>query len=220
MLKSIRIMLALAAYFDFEIWQMDVKTAFLNGDLEEEVYMIQPEGFTSIDTSQVCRLQKSIYGLKQASRSWNKRFDTCIKTFGFIRNGEEPCIYKWVNGSVVVFLVLYVDDILLIGNDIAAMQGIKVWLSSQFSMKDLGEASYILGMRIYRDRSRRLLGVSQSMYIDTVLKRFSMEYSKKGYLPIGHGVTLSKMDCPTTPEERECMSRVPYALAVGSIIMP
>ena len=119
---------------------------------------------------------------------------------------------------MVVFLVLYVDDILLIENDIAAMQGIKVWLSSQFSMKDLGEASYILGMRIYRDRSRRLLGVSQSMYIYTVLKRFSMEYSKKGYLPIGHGVTLSKMDCPTTPEERERMSRVPYVSAVGSIM--
>ena len=78
--------------------------------------------------------------------------------------------------------MLYVDDILLIGNDIPALQRIKVWLSSQFSIKDLGEASYILGMRIYRDRSKRLLGLSQSMYIDTVLKRFSMENSKKGYL--------------------------------------
>ena len=146
------------------------------------------------------------------------RFDKCIKSYGFVRNGEEPCIYKWVNGSVVVFLVLYVDDILLIGNNIAALQGIKVWLSSQFSMKDLGEASYILGMKIYRDRSRRLLGLSQSMYIDTVLKRFSMENSKKGYLPIGHGIKLSKKDCVTTPEERERMSRIPYASTVGSIM--
>ena len=85
-------------------------------------------------------------------------------------------------------------------------------------MKDLGEASYILGMRIYRDRSKRLLGLSQSMYIDTVLKRFSMENSKKGYLPIGHGIQLSKKDCATTPEERERMSRIPYASAVGSIM--
>ena len=100
---------------------MDVRTAFLNGELEEEVYMIQPEGFTSIDESKVCKLQRSIYGLKQASRSWNMRFDKCIKSYGFIRNGEEPCIYKWVNSSVVVFLVLYVDDILLIGNDVAAL---------------------------------------------------------------------------------------------------
>ena len=85
-------------------------------------------------------------------------------------------------------------------------------------MKDLGEASYILGMRIYRDRSKRLLGLSQSMYIDTVLNRFSMENSKKGYLSIAFGVTLSKKDCATTPEEREHMSRVPYASAVGSIM--
>ena len=98
--------------------------------------------------------------------------------FGFVRNGEEPCIYKKINKSVVVFLVLYVDDILLIGDDVPAMQGIKVWLSSQFSMKDLGEASYILGMKIYRDRSRKLLGLSQLMYIDTMLKRFSIENSK------------------------------------------
>ena len=109
---------------------MNVRITFLNEELEEEVYMIQPEGFTSTDKLKVCKLQKSIYGLKQASRSWNKHFDSCIRTFCFIRNGEEPCIYKWANGLVGVFLVLYVDDILLIRNDVPAMQGIKVWLSS------------------------------------------------------------------------------------------
>ena len=218
MLKSIRIMLAIAAHLDYEIWQMDVKTAFLMGELTEEVYMIQPEGFTSTDESKVCKLQRSIYGLKQASRSWNMHFDKVIKTYGFIKNGEEPCIYKWTNGPVVVFLVLYVDEILLIENDIPALQGIKVWLSSQFSMKDLGEASYILGMKIYRDRSKRMLRLSQSMYIDTMLKRFSMENFKKDYLPIDQGISLSKKDCSTTPEERERISRVPYASAVGSIM--
>ena len=130
MLKSIRIMLAIAVHLDYEIWQMDVKTAFLNGELNEEVYMIQLEGFTSIDESKVCRLQRSIYGLKQASQSWNICFDRTIKTYGFIKNGEEPCIYKWANGPIVVFLVLYVDDILLIENDVPALQGIKIWLSS------------------------------------------------------------------------------------------
>ena len=85
-------------------------------------------------------------------------------------------------------------------------------------MKDLGEASYILGMKIYRDRSRRLLGLSQSTYIDTVLKRFGMENSKKDYLPIGHIIKLFKKDCVTTPEERERMSRIPYASIVGSIM--
>ena len=102
---------------------------------------------------------------------------------------------------MIVFHVLYVDDIFLVGNDIAALQGIKVWLSSQFFMKDLGEASFILGMKIYRDRSKRLLGLSQSTYIDTVLKLFSMENFKKGYLPIAFEVTLSKKDCAITPKK-------------------
>ena len=91
-------------------------------------------------------------------------------------------------------------------------------MSSQFSIKNLGEASYILGMKIYRDRSRKLLGLSQSMYIDTVLKWFSIENPKKGYLSISHGISLSKKDCATTPEKREHMSRVPYASAVGCIM--
>ena len=94
-------------------------------------------------------------------------------------------IYKWINGLIIVFLVLYVDDILLIENDVLVLQRIKVWLSSQFSMKDLRKAAYILGMKIYRGRSMRLLKFFQSTYIDTMLKQFSMENFKKGYLPIG-----------------------------------
>ena len=100
---------------------MDVKIAFLNGELEEEMYMIQSEGFISIDESKMCNLQRSIYGLKQASQSWNIRFDKVIRTYGFIKNEKESCIYKWVNNSVVVFFILYVDDIFLIENDIPAL---------------------------------------------------------------------------------------------------
>ncbi|KAK8652409.1 hypothetical protein V6N13_061427 [Hibiscus sabdariffa] len=193
MFKSIRILLAIAAFHDYEIWQMDVKTAFLNGKLEEYVYMTQLEGFvTPENAGKVCKLQRSIYGLKQASRSWNLRFNDAIKEFGFIRNEDEPCVYKKFSGSIVSFLILYVDDILIIGNDIPTLQSVKAWLSSCFSMKDLGEAAYILGVKIYRDRSRRLLGLSQSTYIDKVLKRFNMEASKKGFLPMTHGISLSK----------------------------
>ena len=112
MLKSIRILLAIAAYYDYEIWQMDVKTAFLNGHLLEDVYMVQPEGFVDPKNSnKVCKLNKSIYGLKQASRSWNIRFDQKIKEFGFIKNEYEPCVYKKASGSYITFLILYVDDI-------------------------------------------------------------------------------------------------------------
>ena len=127
-------------------------------------------------------------------------------------------MYKKVSGNAVTFLVLYVDDILVIGNDIPVMQSIKVWLSQQFSMKDLGEASYILGIKIYRDRSRRMIGLSQSNYIERVLKRFSMENSKKGFLPYNHGIQLSKGMAPKTPEEKDRMKNIPYASAIGSIM--
>ena len=122
MLKSIRILLAIVAYYDYEIWQMDVKIHFLNMNLLEDVYMTQPEGFVDPkNPKQVCKLQRSIYRLKQASRSWNLRFDEVIKEFGFIKNEDEPCVYKKVSGSAVIFLVLYVDDILIIGNDIPTL---------------------------------------------------------------------------------------------------
>ena len=112
-------MLAIAAFYDYEIWQMDVKTTFLNGFLEEELYMMQPEGFIDPkDANKVCKIQRSIYGLVEASRSWNKRFDSVIKAYGFIQTFGEACIYKKVSGSSVAFLILYVDDILLIGNNI------------------------------------------------------------------------------------------------------
>ncbi|KAK8672106.1 hypothetical protein V6N13_110480 [Hibiscus sabdariffa] len=148
MFKSIQILLAVATFHDYEICQMDVKTAFLNGKLEEDVYMTQPEGFvTPENAGKVCKLQRSIYGLKQASRSWNLRFNEAIQEFGFIRNEDEPCVYKKFSESIVSFLILYVDDILIIGNDIPTLQSIKTWLSSCFSMKDLGEAAYILGVK-------------------------------------------------------------------------
>ena len=106
---------------------MDVETAFLNGNLIEDVYMTQPGGFVHSENSgKVCKLQRSIYGLKQASQSWNLHFDEAVKEFGLIKNEDEPYIYKKVSGSAIVFLVLYVDDILLIGNDIAILQNIKL----------------------------------------------------------------------------------------------
>ncbi|KAD2132529.1 hypothetical protein E3N88_41798 [Mikania micrantha] len=181
MTKSIRILIAIAAYHDYEIWQMDVKTAFLNGHLNEDVYMVQPEGFVDPKyPDKVCKLKKSIYGLKRASRSWNLHFDEKIIEYGFIKNEDEPCVYMKTSGSTVVFLILYVDDILLIGNHLPVLKDVKSWLSKCFAMKDLGEAAYILGIKIYRDISKQLISLSQSAYIDKVVKRFSMQDAKKG----------------------------------------
>ena len=140
--------------------------------------------------------------MKQASRSWNIHFDETIKEFGFIKNVDKPCVYKKISGSTIVFLVLYVDDIFIIGNDIPLLQSVKVWLSKKFFMKDLGEASYILDIRIYRDKFKRMLGLSQSRYIDLVLKRFNMEENKRGYLPMSQDIHLSKKMSPKTLEER------------------
>ncbi|GJT47609.1 retrotransposon protein, putative, ty1-copia subclass [Tanacetum coccineum] len=134
-IKLIRIMLAIAAFHDYEIWQMDVKIAFLNGKLTDDVFMAQPEGFENEKyPKRVCKLQKAIYGLKQASRSWNLCFHEKVTQFGFFRSEDESCVYVKVSGSVVVFLVLYVDDILLIGNDIPTLQSVKDWLGRCFTM--------------------------------------------------------------------------------------
>ena len=195
------------------------QTTFLNGYLEESIYMMQPEGFVAKGQEhKVCKFLRSIYGLKQASRSWNLHFDETIKTYGFEQNVDEPCVYKYIKEKKVVFLVLYVDDILLIGNDVETISNVKKWLAEQFQMKDLGEASYILGIQIIRDRKNKILALSQASYIDKVLARFSMQDSKKGLLPTRHGIILSKEQCPKTPQEEEDMRRIPYASTVGSLL--
>ncbi|GJW30149.1 retrotransposon protein, putative, ty1-copia subclass [Tanacetum coccineum] len=131
-IRAIRILIAIAAYYDYEIWQIDVKTAFLNGYLSEE----------------------------QASRQWNKRFYDELKKFGFTQNHDEPCVYLKASGCNVTFLILYVDDILIMGNNIPMLQDVKSYIGRYFAMKDLGEAVYVLGIKIYKDRSRRLIGAS------------------------------------------------------------
>ncbi|GJS31494.1 retrotransposon protein, putative, ty1-copia subclass [Tanacetum coccineum] len=202
-IRAIRILLAIAAFYDYEIWQMDVKTAFLNGHLSEDVYMVQPEGFVDPKhPNKVCKLQRSIYGLKQASRSWNKRFDEEIKKIGFTQNPDEPCVYLKASGSNVAFLVLYVDDILLMGNSVTMLQEVKSWLCKCFSMKDLGEAAYILGIKIIRDRSKRLIALSQSAYLEKILKKFRMENSKKGYTPMMEKHDYKKSQCAKIPTEQ------------------
>ncbi|GKD23889.1 retrotransposon protein, putative, ty1-copia subclass [Tanacetum coccineum] len=130
-IRAIRIVLAITTFYDYDIWQMDVKTAFLNGHLSEDVYMVQPEGFVDPNhPNKVCKLQHSIYGLKQASKSWNKRFDVEIKKIGFTQNPNEPGVYLKASGSSVAFLILYVNDILLMGNNVTMLQEVKSWLCS------------------------------------------------------------------------------------------
>ena len=127
-------------------------------------------------------------------------------------------MYKKNNENMVIFLILYVADILLIGNDVGTLSSVKVWLSQQFDMKDLGEASHVLGIRLYRDRQKRILGLSQATYIDNVLARFSMQNSKKRFVPFRHGKALSSNQRPKTQAEIERKRGIPYASVVGSLM--
>jgi hypothetical protein len=140
----------LVAHYDLELHQMDVKTTFLNGDLEENVYMAQLKGFVVEGKERIgCRLKKSIYGLKQASRQWYLKFDSIIRKFGFEENIEDNCVYAMFKNRKYIFLVLYVDDILLASSDVNLLLETKKFLSSKFDMKDLGEASFVLGIEIH-----------------------------------------------------------------------
>ncbi|KAL9265865.1 Retrovirus-related Pol polyprotein from transposon TNT 1-94-like protein [Drosera capensis] len=199
--------------------KMDVKTAFLNGDIEETIYMVQPESFEVDDPKKmVCKLRKSIYGLKQASRQWYHKFHQVILSYGFEMNVVDDCVYHKFSGSKFIFLVLYVDDILLATNDMCILHETKKFLSSNFEMKDLGEASFVLGIQIHRERSRGILGLSQNSYIDKVLDRFGMQNSKPGNTPVAKGDKFSLNQCPKGNLEIQEMQEVPYASAVGSLM--
>jgi len=198
---------------------MYVKTTIFHEDLEEEIYMKQLEGFVVKGKKElVCKLKKSLYGLKQSPRMWYQKFDTFTTGLGFTRCKADHCVYFKLIGVHVICLVLYVDDMLLVRNDKEIIQDLKTQLSSKFDMQDLGAENYILGMEIKRDWEKRKLWLNQRKYVETILQRFNMQDSKSVKVPILIDVKLSVEQCPKTQEEEEDMSRVPYASAVGSLM--
>ena len=207
---SFKIIMALVAHYDLELHQMDVKTAFLNGNIEETIYMVQPENLeNNSSNSLVCKLKKSIYGLKQASGQWYQKFDQIITSYGFVGNVVDQCIYNKFSGSKFIFLVLYVDDILLASSDMNLLYDTKKFLSRNFEMKDLGIASFVLGIQIHRDRSRCMLGLSQEAYIDRVLSRFDMKDCAPGDTPIAKGDKFSLLQCPKNDIEKGQIKDIP-----------
>ena len=166
----------------------------------------------------VCKLRKFIYGLKQAPHQWIHKFQQIIISFGFEMNIVVDCVYHKFSGSKYIFLVLYVDDILVATNDIGMLHETKRFLSKNFEMKDLGDASFILGIQIHRDRSRGILGLSQKSYIDKVLKRFGMQEYRPGDTPVAKGDKFSLNQCPKGNLEIQEMQKIPYASAVGSLM--
>ncbi|GJR42035.1 zinc finger, CCHC-type containing protein [Tanacetum coccineum] len=159
-ITTIRLLLALAAIHNLVIHQMDVKTTFLNGDLDEEVYMKQPEGFVMPGNEhKVCKLVKSLYGLKQAPKQWHQKFDEVVLSSGFLLNQSDKCVYsKFDSSGKGVIICLYVDDMLIFGTDQNQVDKTKKFLSSKFSMKDMGEADVILGKPVDQLEYSRAIG--------------------------------------------------------------
>jgi hypothetical protein len=191
--SSIRAILALVAHHDWELHQMDVHSAYLYGELKEEIYMRQPEGFVSPgQESLVCHLQKSLYGLKQAGRTWNQRIDFELKAKGFTSIVADPCVYAYRRGSTIVIISLYVDDLLLCSDSLTQLEQVKSELSTSFQMEDLGEAHFVLGIEITRDRKARTLTISQGAYVTDVIKRFHMADCHPTSTPMDPGAHLLK----------------------------
>lgn len=217
--SSIRVILSIVAHLDLELYQMDVKTAFLNGDFDKEIYMQQPMGYVEKShEDKVCKLKKSIYGLKQSSRQWYKKFHATILSNGFYMCYKDHCVYINRFHHKFVLMSLYVDDILLAYNDVDFFIEIKAWLSNVFEMKDLGQAEFILGVKITRNRKERLLGLSQMAYIENILAKFRLTQSAPVETPMDKGCKLSKMQCPQTDVENKRMAFVLHASAIGSLM--
>jgi len=194
---SIRVLLSIGAVLDLEMHQMDVKCAFLNGRLEEEIYMALPEG---CDVPQgvvnpVCRLHKSLYGLKQSPRMWNKRIDEFLSSRGFTNLDTDHSIYvqgsKFTVAADFACIALYVDDLLLVAHH-SEMLAIKAELSREFAMTDGGEVHHFLGLHINRNRSKRVVMVDQELFIEQILARFQMSQCKPVSTPLDVSVQLRR----------------------------
>lgn len=209
-ITSIRMLIALAAVHDLKIHQMYAKTTFLNGELEEEIYMEQPEGFILPDKEKkVCKLVKSFYKLKQAPKQWHAKFDQIMLANGFRFNECDKCSYikNVMNHEVIV--CLYVDDILIMSKEIDDINATKRMLSSKFDMKDLGVADLILGVRIIK--TPQGLALSQSHYNEKVLDKFN-------YLNFYVVKTPIDLSCTFIKNEGQSDSQLEYARVLGSLM--
>ncbi|GJY14156.1 retrovirus-related pol polyprotein from transposon TNT 1-94 [Tanacetum coccineum] len=209
-ITSIRVLFALASIYNLPIHQMDVKTAFLNGDLDEEVYMKQPEGFVLPGhENKVCKLKKSLYGLKQAPKQWHDKFDTSILSNGFTHNSSDRCIYSKFTKDYGVILCLYVDDILIVGTNMEGINETKKFLSSCFQMKDMNEVDTILGIKVKRHSGGYAL--NQRHYIDKIIDKFQ-------HLNIEEANTPYELSCKLVENNGRAVAQIEYASAIGCLM--
>ena len=210
---SLRTILAIASKEDWDIEQMDVTTAFLNGELEEDLYLKQPKGLEERGKETwVCKLRKSIYGLKQAPRIWNSTLDTFLRGLGFTVSDADSCVYIWKNGKDTVIVGVYVDDMVITGNERKNIDWIKDEFKKRFKMKDMGEAKFILGIEIERDREKRTMIMHQNAYATKKIAEFGMELLGNASTPLEVGLKLDTEESALLGEGNQ------YRQAVGSLI--
>jgi len=172
-ISSFRIILAIANQFDLLVHHMDVKTAFLNGDLKEEIFMRVPEGVES-KQDEVCLLNKALYGLKQAARCWFMKFETVLLSLGFKNSPVDRCMYILFKGNFHenIYVILYVDDVVIVTGNVEIMNKFKIYLMNKFSMKDLKEIKMFLGIKVERVENK--ITLDQSVYIKSILSKYNM----------------------------------------------
>jgi hypothetical protein len=215
---TLRVLVSMATARNLEIHQIDVKTAFLYGKLDEEIFMRQPPGYiTPGQEHLVCRLLRGLYGLKQASRAWNQRLNAELVEIGFTRSDEDPCLYLKGEGDSFVAIGVHVDDGILVGKA-SVIEEIKSQVKEVFTITDGGDLAYFLGLEFIRDRENQRTLIHQTRYTTDLLVHHQMEHSAPKSTPWDSGVTLSTTMSPTSEEEREEMTLVPYRQAVGELM--
>ena len=212
-LESLRALIALSVQFGLQLHQVDVTTAFLNGELEEEVYMQQPKGFIRKGEEHlVCKLKKSIYGLKQSPRCWNTALDEQLKEMGFVQSTSDPCIYADEGGDSF-FIGVYVDDIVLAGSNLERIRNVKEILSQKFDIKDMGKLHYFLGIEVLQKQKTGDIWIGQSNYTENLLKKCNMQDSKPVSTPADASQKLVN-----AADGEECVKQQQYQSIVGSLL--
>lgn len=210
--STLRLLIGLAVKLDLRILHLDVKTAFLNGILRENVFMHQPEGFISDQSkNKVFKLKKAVYGLKQSSRAWNERVDEVLSDIGYRKSKFEPCLYVKNNQGKLTIVALYVDDFFVFSADTKETKFLESHLSSKFKIKNLGEAKHCLGLRINRDKSS--ITIDQEQYINDLLIKFNMIDCKTVCTPLEINVKLNVIE-----GEETCSLEIPYQELIGSLM--
>jgi hypothetical protein len=211
-LTTICVLLSLAASHGILIHQMDVKTTFLNGELDEKIYMERPTGFVANgQEGMVCKLLKSLYGLKQAPKQWHEKFDRILTSAGFAVNEAHKCVYYRYGGGEGVILCMYVDDILILGTSLDVIKKTKDFLSNNFEMKDLGEADVILNIKLLREGDGGITLV-QSHYVEKVLSRFGYSECEPTPTPYDPSKLLKT-------NRRISRDQLRYSQIIGSLIL-